>query len=252
MKKKFKFSKYKAVVLTAGIGSRISNITKSIPKSMIKINNKYIFEYILEHLYKAKINEVIFVVGYKSNILIPKLKNKCSELGMKLKIVVSKKYKTTNTMYSLWLARKHLYSDFIFLHGDLIFSFKMLNEFLKFSHKNSILVDPRKPRDWDDAMKIISNNNLLKYMSKTITLDEMDGVAIGMYKFNKKGGRILFDIIGRLLKHKNTSAWVSEALNIMSKYIKINIKLFRALWADVDNLVDLKSAKKIIKKMASK
>jgi len=252
MKKKFKFNKYKAVILTAGIGSRISNITKTIPKSMIKINNKYIFEYILENLHKAKINEVIFVVGYKSNILIPKLKNKCSELGIKLKIVVSKKYKTTNTMYSLWLARKHLYSDFIFLHGDLIFSFKMLNDFLKFSHKNSILVDPRKPKDWDDAMKIISNDNLLKYMSKTITLDEMDGVAIGMYKFNKQGGRILFDTIGRLLKNRNTSAWVSEALNIMSKYIKINIKTFRALWADVDNLVDLKSANKIIKKVASK
>jgi len=89
-------------------------------------------------------------------------------------------------------------------------------------------------------------------MSKTITLDEMDGVAIGMYKFNKQGGRILFDSIGRLLKNKNTSAWVSEALNIMSKYVKINIKTFRALWADVDNLVDLKSANKIIKKMASK
>ena len=41
---------------------------------MIKINNKYIFEYILENLYKAKIKEVIFVVGYKANILKPKLK----------------------------------------------------------------------------------------------------------------------------------------------------------------------------------
>ena len=125
MKKNHKIykHKYKAVILTAGVGSRINEITKSIPKSMIKINGKYIFEYILENLNKAKIREVIFVVGYKSNILKPKLK-KCDELGMKLKIVVSKKYKTTNTMYSLWLARNYLKSDFIFLHGDLIFSFQ--------------------------------------------------------------------------------------------------------------------------------
>ena len=78
MKKNHKIykHKYKAVILTAGVGSRINEITKSIPKSMIKINGKYIFEYILENLNKAKIREVIFVVGYKSNILKPKLKKK--------------------------------------------------------------------------------------------------------------------------------------------------------------------------------
>ena len=68
--------KYKAVVLTAGVGSRINEITKTIPKSMIKINDKFIFEYILQNLHKAKIKEVIFVVGYKANILKPKLKKK--------------------------------------------------------------------------------------------------------------------------------------------------------------------------------
>ena len=253
MKKIFKIKKkYRAVVLTAGIGSRINEITKSIPKSMIKINNKHIFEYILENLYKAKITEVVFVVGYKSNLLIPKLKKKCEELGMKLKIITSKKYKTTNTMYSLWLARNYLKSEFIFLHGDLIFSFKMIDRFLKFHHKNSILVDPRKPKDWDDAMKIISYKKLLKYMSKTITLNEMDGVAIGMYKFNKEGAKVLFKIIKKLVQANHTSVWVSEALNIMSKYIKINIQKTRNHWADVDNLVDLKSANKIIKKVETK
>ena len=244
--------KYKAVVLTAGVGSRINEITKTIPKSMIRINSKYIFEYILENLHKAKIKEVIFVVGYKANILKPKLKKKCEELGIKLKIVTSKKYKTTNTMYSLWLARNYLKSEFVFLHGDLIFSFKMLNKFIKFSHKNSILVDPREPKDWDDAMKIISNKNFLKYMSKSISLNEMDGVAIGMYKFNKQGSKILFKTIGKLVKDGNTKNWVSEALNIMSKHVKINIQTSKYVWVDVDNLVDLKSANKIIKNMETK
>ena len=39
-------------------------------------------------------------------------------------------------------------------------------------------------------MKIISNNKLFKCMSKSITLSEMDGVAIGMYKFNSNGAKI--------------------------------------------------------------
>ena len=101
-------------------------------------------------------------------------------------------------MYSLWLARNYLKSDFIFLHGDLIFSFKMLYKFINFPYKNSVLVDEREPKDWDDAMKIISSNYLLKYMSKSISLNEMDGVAIGMYKFNNQGSSILFKTIGNV------------------------------------------------------
>ena len=50
----------------------------------------------------------------------------------------------------------------------------------------------------------------------------------------------------------NTKNWVSEALNIMSKHVKINIQTSKYVWADVDNLVDLKSANKIIKNMETK
>ena len=250
MQKNKKEQNYKAIVLAAGVGSRINKITKTIPKTMIKINGKFIFEYILENLHKAKIKEVIFVVGYKANILVPKLTKKCAELKIKLNIVINKKYKSTNTMYSLWLARKYLKSKFIFLHGDLIFSNKMLIKFIKFACNNVILVDKNNPKDWDDAMKIISNNKLLKYMSKSITLSEMDGVAIGMYKFDSNGAKNLFKIIRKLIKKNVKKSWVSEAINIMSKTTKINLQISKLhSWADVDNLIDLKSANEIINNM---
>ena len=238
----------KAIVLTAGIGSRINKYTRLIPKSMIKINQKYIFEYIIENLHKAKIKEVIFVVGYKSNLLKPKIIKKCKELEINLKIVVSKRYKTTNTMYSLWLARKFLKTNFIFLHGDLIFSYKMLKQFIKFPRKNSILIDKKQPKDWDDAMKVISNKKLLKYMSKSVSIDEMDGTAIGMYKFDSKGSTILFKSIKELIKKGNVNLWVSDAFNIISKKMNIYMQSTNFVWADVDNLKDLKSAKEIVKK----
>ena len=153
-------------------------------------------------------------------------------------------------MYSLWLARKYLNSKFIFLHGDLIFSYKMLIKFIKFPHENVILVDKNNPKDWDDAMKIISNNKLFKYMSKSITLSEMDGVAIGMYKFNSNGAKNLFRIIRKLIKRNVKKSWVSEAINIMSKTTKINLQISNLhAWADVDNLIDLKSANEIINNM---
>ena len=132
----------------------------------------------------------------------------------------------------------------------LFFSYKMLIKFIKFPRENVILVDKNNPKDWDDAMKIISNNKLFKYMSKSITLSEMDGVAIGMYKFNSNGAKNLFRIIRKLIKRNVKKSWVSEAINIMSKTTKINLQISNLhAWADVDNLVDLKSANEIINNM---
>ena len=114
----------KAVVLVMGIGSRINKITKSIPKTMIEINDKCIYEYILENLVNNNIYNVVFVIGYRASKLKPILKAKCKELGINLEVVENKQYKTTNTMYSLWLARDLLKSDFIYLHGDLLLVLK--------------------------------------------------------------------------------------------------------------------------------
>ena len=107
----------------------------------------------------------------------------------------------------------------------LFFSNKMLIKFIKFPYNNVILVDKNNPKDWDDAMKIISNKKLLKYMSKSITLSEMDGVAIGMYKFDSSGAKNLFKIIRKLIKKNVKKSWVSEAINILSKTTKINLQI---------------------------
>ena len=70
-----------------------------------------------------------------------------------------------------------------------------------------------------------------------------------MYKFSSKGSVLLFKTIKNLIKKGSVKNWVSDALNIMSKDFKINIQSTNHIWSDVDNLVDLKSAKKIIKKL---
>ena len=241
----------KAVVLAAGLGSRISKITSKIPKSMIRIENNYIFKIIIDALIKININEIIFVVGYKSRLLRDAIDKEYSQKNIKIFFVTNKKYASTNTMYSLWLARKKLDCSFLYLHGDLIFSEKMINEFLMNRKSNAILVDKRFPLDWDDAMKVIAHNNELKYMSKQITLNEMDGIAIGIYKFDKNGAKILFEIISGLISKGIVKSWVSEAMNILAKRIPITIEYNNKNypWTDVDNLSDLKMGNKIFKEI---
>lgn len=229
-----------AVILAAGIGSRISELTETIPKTMIEVDGVCIYEHILNSLLESGIDNIVVVVGYRSSSLTPLIKDYANKNNMSLTIVENKRYLATNTMYSLWLARAYLKDSFLFVHADLIFSTKMLKLFLDFPHENSVLVDTTQPHDWNDAMKVIENNNVLSYMSKCITVNEMDGVAIGMYKFNKHGANIIFETISQLVNKGVVKSWVSEAINIASKKMDIYIdKSELHAWIDVDNLHDL-------------
>ena len=243
----------KAIILAAGLGSRISELTNNIPKSMIKISDKFIFQIVIDRLIKIGIKELVITVGYKSELLIKNINKLYSNNKIKISYVKNEEYATTNTMYSLWLAKDLLDCPFIFLHGDLIFSDKMLKNFVKSKNSNSILVDRRFPLDWDDAMKIISHDFELKYMSKQITLNEMDGIAIGVYKFDLKGSKKLFGVISDLIEKKVYSSWVSEAINILAKEISINIDYNdeNHPWTDVDNLNDLEMGSKIYEEICS-
>ena len=241
----------KAIMLAAGLGSRISELTNSVPKAMIKISNKYIFEIVIDKLIETGINDLIIVIGYKADLLKTEINKIYKNVNFKISYVRNEDYASTNTMYSLWLAKEKLNCPFLFLHGDLIFNHKMLDNFVKSKYSNSILVDKRFPLDWDDAMKVISHNRKLKYMSKQITLNEMDGIAIGVYKFDLRGSKALFSVISNLINKKVYSSWVSEAINILSKKIDINIDYNDSNhpWTDVDNLNDLEMGLKIYKEI---
>mgnify|MGYP001181154937 FL=1 len=59
----------KVVILAGGMGTRISEYTKTIPKPMIKINKKPLLVHILEHYYKYGFNDFYIAAGYKGNVI---------------------------------------------------------------------------------------------------------------------------------------------------------------------------------------
>ena len=176
-----------------------------------------------------------------------------ADLLLGIEAFINKDYSTTNTMYSLWLAKESLTGPFISLHGDLILDVKILLDFINSNKGNSVLVDKGFPLDWDDAMKIIAHKNELKYMSKQITLNEMDGVAIGIYQFDELGAQKFFNIISNLISKGVVSSWLSEAINILAKEITVNVFNidYDNQWIDIDNLTDLEQGIRISKRILS-
>jgi L-glutamine-phosphate cytidylyltransferase len=234
------------VILAAGVGSRISEHTQYRPKALIEVNEKPIIASIIDSLMKSGIQTITITIGYKAELLKQEINNLYSHADISINFVENEDFYQTNTMYSLYLAKKYLKNGFLFVHGDLIFPQEMLAEFLRESSPNSVLIDENVPDDWDDAMKVITRADRVNYMSKSITRHEADGTAVGMYKFDSLGSSRLFAAIESLITKGVLGSWVSEPINIISKDIPITTcKINKYQWCDVDNTADLKRSHSI-------
>lgn len=170
-----------AVILAAGRGSRMGELTKDIPKPLLPIGEKTIIEYILDALHVCGIFDVIIVTGYKGNSIKNKIKNQYKNCS--LTYVHNDGFEASDNLYSLWLARQHIIDGMLFLNGDTLFHKDILAEVLNNFHEDCVLVDSKRTEE-KNPIVIHENESRLVEIGHTISRDS-HGVASGIYKLSK-------------------------------------------------------------------
>ena len=100
----------RAIILAAGRGSRLKDLTKNKPKSFLKIKNRRMIDYQIEGLKKNGIKDIAAVVGYKKEMF----------RKLKIKLFNNKNWESTNMVYSLFKANSWLSKyDCIICYGDI-------------------------------------------------------------------------------------------------------------------------------------
>ena len=115
-----------AIILAAGLGSRLKPLTKEVPKPLVKVNGLSLIERQIYLLKEAGICEIIIVIGYMSD------KFKFLEKKYNVKFIYNNKYKEYNNIYSLYLAQDYLNNTYI-LEGDVYLTKNLFIENLKHS-----------------------------------------------------------------------------------------------------------------------
>ena len=93
------FPKIDLIVLAGGKGSRLKNISKNYPKSLVKIKNINFMQLLLNKYCKYNFNKIYILVGYKKNYIINKFNNKISkntdleQLIYKSRVRINRKFK---------------------------------------------------------------------------------------------------------------------------------------------------------------
>ena len=239
----------KAIILAAGIGSRISPLTDNCPKSLLKIYDKTILEMMISHIQDCHINDIVFVTGYLEeqikeyvNINFPDLK---------AYFVTNEKYAETNTGFSLLLAKDFVEnSDIIKFDADVVFDKEILKKLIECPYENALCIDKNIHLDAEEIKVIIDDKNKILKASKTVDPQKAIGESIGIEKIGKNTAKLLFQELEEVMKDKKNH---QEYYEVAYERLIEKGESFHALditglvWVEIDTKEDFELAKNIQK-----
>ena len=176
-----------AIILAAGMGRRLGELTNDNTKCMLQVNGVRLIHRLLDSIYEAGIRRVVLVVGYKAENVKSLIGDEYR--GMEILYVENSVYDKTNNIYSLFLAREYLVADdTILLESDLIFESRILAKIIENPYPNLALVD--KYESWMDGtvVTINSENSIVEFLTKDKFKYSDIGTyykTVNIYKFSK-------------------------------------------------------------------
>ena len=203
----------KAIILAGGKGTRLAELTKLIPKPMVKIKKKPIILHIIEHFFKYGVKDIIVASGYKHKIIKDYFKNKKLPKNCNIKVVNTGMNSLTGKRIKKLKRYFAKNENFFVTYGDGVSNIN-LNELFKFHIKNkkiATLTAVHPPARFGELE--LSGSKLIRFDEKPqLTKGWING---GFFVFNSK----IFNFLGnknemlerepvqRLLRRKNFMAY---------------------------------------------
>jgi len=237
----------KAAILAAGTGSRLKKYAEKTPKTLLKINNAPILHCILNSISKLNITEAAIITGFEA-AKIKKFAGNGTNWRINLRYIHNPRYKTTNNIYSLYLAKNYLSGhEFLIINSDTFFHEDILFKLHSSAKKGIILaVDTEKELE-EEGMKVLIEDDRIAGISKDMPLKEAAGEYIGLSRIDRQFSNIFFESIENVIKGKGAAVFYEEAFkNLIKNRHAIYYQSTEGLpWIEIDTPLDLKKAREI-------
>ncbi len=243
----------KALIIAAGLGSRLKKHTENLPKCMLDFGGKTLLQRQLDAYKKNNIKDISLIRGYK--------KEKINYKG--LKYFENDDYKNNNILNSIFYAEKAINGNIIISYSDILFDSSVVKRTIESNHDISVVVDidwrgyyvGRKDHPISEAENVIFNsNNEVEKIGKINTgNEEVHGEFIGMIKLSNRGTEIFKEHFYRLKKiYWNKpfqrakifqKAYLTDFIQeLVDIGIKVHCVIIESGWKEIDTVEDYKKA----------
>lgn len=234
-----------AIILAAGMGKRLKELTQDNTKCMVKVNGVTMIDRMLHQIEKKNLSRIVIVVGYEGKKLIDYI----STLGIQTPIffVNNPIYDKTNNIYSLALAKEYLkQDDTLLFESDLIFEDAVIDTIINDSRDTLALVD--KYESWMDGtcVKLSSDDDIEAFVSgKNFRFDEINQYykTVNIYKFSKHFSETHYvPFLEAYQSALGKNEYYEQVLRVITMLDEPEIKAKRLngeLWYEIDDIQDL-------------
>lgn len=241
-----------AIILAAGMGKRLKELTSNATKCMVEVNGEMMIHKTLMHLEKLNLNKIVLVVGYEGQQLMDYV----NSLGLKTPVeyVVNDVYDKTNNIYSLYLAKEYLLQDdTLLLESDLVYEEAVIRKLVDTPYPSLVLVD--KFESWMDGtcITVDEDDNITSFVSKRefdFTKTDEYYKTVNLYKFSKNfSEKYYVPFLEAYCNAMGLNEYYEQVLKVITFLGDLEIKAVKLngeKWYEIDDVQDLDIAESLL------
>lgn len=258
----------KAIIVAAGIGSRLGELTKNTSKSLVYVNDKTILDHQISIFKKLGIDKITVIIGPHSG-----------QYNFEdISFIHDKKYMEHDVLSSFMLASSIMNDDVIVSYGDVIFDENILKPLIDFDGLIGLGMDFNWEKNYegekkhlkyeatvgqiknDICVRIVDGRELKKSTNESFSsLQDSENVKIGEFvglmRLSKNGSSIFTQMYEKLINshsgkfHEADSIHTAYISDMLQELIDNDVKILpinvEGQWCEIDTIQDLKNAEKI-------
>lgn len=229
-----------AIILAAGVGSRMERLTAGKPKCLVKVGGTPILGHLLTGLKLLNPERVIITVGYREEQVRRYVSRFFPHLTVQY--VRNPRFHVTNYIYSIWLARRAITSGpVLLLHGDVVFDYPQLHSLIQ-SNASNMLIKRIRPKIRKDAEVRIVHGRVTKI---GVPLEGKAGYGVvPCYKFRWTDWLRFMGAVEQFVSEGNIKCHAEIALDTVLSKMVMHPVFVTHFAMEIDNAQELRAAER--------
>ena len=232
----------KAIILSAGQGSRLGHLVDDRPKCLIDFNGRSLLDRQLDTLDANGVGEAVVVTGFHDELVRQAIEARTG--GPKVKTIFNPFYKVADNTGSLFMAREELQGDCLVWNGDTLVSRGLMQRVVSNDCRGiSVTIDRKESYDEDD-MKVVEEGGRLKAIGKRLPLDTVNAESIGLLAFRSGGAEQFREAIEEAMRTpEGTTIWYLRVIHHIAQHTDVwTLDINGEEWGEVDFPLDVDAA----------
>jgi choline kinase len=232
----------KAIILSAGQGSRLGHLVDDRPKCLIDFNGRSLLDRQLDTLDSSGVAEAVVVTGFHDELVNEAIGRRSA--GPKVRTIFNPFYKVADNTGSLFMAREELAGDCLVWNGDTLVSRALMARVVGNERAGICVTIDRKLSYDEDDMKVVEEAGRLRAIGKRIA-QGVNAESIGLLAFRSGGAERFREAIEQAMRTpEGTTIWYLRVIHHLAQAGEVGtLDIEGEEWGEVDFPADVDNAR---------